>query len=116
MMSYSPALARLRPRPVAWVRGLWAAPLVALHVLAGTFAYYALTLNPHGEGDENTLSGVGLACFLALLIAVPSSILTGIAVEKRILGRWWFVFPVCFLAACAGRWAYIAHTYSVPVG
>lgn len=85
--------------------------LVLANLLNAYVAYGALTIQPQGDWDEQTLTGIEFASALLIVLGVVTSLLALLPVRRRTLSHWWPAPSLVFLAVGAARWAYIVQAY-----
>ena len=90
--------------------------LILANLLNAYVAYGALMTQPQGSWDKNTLTGIGFASGLLIMLGVITSLLTLFPVRRRNLSHWWLAPPLVFLVAGAVRVQYIEHTYPLGPG
>ncbi|WP_405762438.1 hypothetical protein OG234_28740 [Streptomyces sp. NBC_01420] len=98
------------------IRGPWGVLLILVNLLNAYIAYGALMVQPQGAWDDSTLTGIGFATGLLMVLGVLTALLTLIPVTRRSFSRWWLAPPVVFLVAGLARLQYIDHVYPAGPG
>ncbi|MFJ4843168.1 hypothetical protein [Streptomyces sp. NPDC088746] len=90
--------------------------LILANLLNAYVAYGALMTQPQGAWDDSTLTGIGFASGLLIVLGVLTGLLTLFPVLRRSLSRWWLAPPLIFLVAGLARLQYIEYAYPAGPG